>query len=57
MKYLAKEDKADKAAERARNAILNSTKEIESAVKKKVYNVEKPKRLFKPWSRKHLAHL
>lgn len=41
--YLAKEDKADKAAERARNAILNSTKEIESAVQKKTYNVEKLK--------------
>ncbi len=41
--FLAKEDKADAAAERARNAIINSTKEIESATQKKTYDVEKLK--------------
>lgn len=41
--FLAKEDKADAAADRARNAIINSTREIEIATKKKTYNVEKLK--------------
>ena len=41
--FLSKEDKADAAAERARNAIINSTKEIETAAQKKTYDVEKLK--------------
>jgi len=41
--FLAKEDKADQAAERARNAIINSVKEIETAQKKKVILADKLK--------------
>ena len=55
--FLAKEDKADAAADRARNAIINSTREIEIATKKKTYNVEKLKRLYESWARKHPSHL
>lgn len=41
--FLTKEEKADKAAEKARNAIINSTKEIEGAQKKKVLMADKLK--------------
>ena len=41
--FLSKEDKAEQAAERARNAIINSVKEIDIATQKKTYNVEKLK--------------